>query len=122
MQEIERGALLQTLEKMKERFDYLKKITAVDYGTYFEVVYILFSIDSKEQEVIKVKLPHENPEIESAINIFPAADWYEREMQEMFGIKIKGRKAKRLLLEKWNGVTPPLLKSFEWGKDYKKVE
>ena len=40
----------------------------------------------------------------------------------MFGIEIKGRKAKRLLLEKWNGVDAPLRKSFVWGdKSYRKV-
>ncbi|MGC8622855.1 MAG: NADH-quinone oxidoreductase subunit C [Candidatus Micrarchaeia archaeon] len=107
---------------MKNKFDYLKKLTAVDYNTHFEVVYIFYSIDTKEQEVLKVKLPHEKPEIESITDLFPAADWYEREMQEMFGIKIAGRKARRLLLEKWNGKTPPLLKSFEWGKDYEKLQ
>ncbi|MEM3227438.1 MAG: NADH-quinone oxidoreductase subunit C [Candidatus Micrarchaeaceae archaeon] len=121
MQEIEEGALLQTLEKMKKEFDYLKKITAVDYNSYFEVVYILFNTETKKQEVVKIKLPHDNPEVETITGLYPAADWYEREIYEMFGIKINGREVKRLLLEKWNGETPPLLKSFEWGKNYKKL-
>jgi NADH-quinone oxidoreductase subunit C len=122
LQEIEQGALLRTLRNAKDRFNYLKKITAVDYSTYFEVVYVLFDTETKEQEIIKVKLPHENASIDSVMEIYPAADWYEREMAEMFGIKIRGRNTKRLLLEKWNGAVPPLLKSFEWGKDYKKLD
>ncbi len=122
MQEIQKEALVQTLENMKKRYDYLKNITAVDYPDGLEVVYVLYSTVSKEQELVKVKLPHENPNIESVIGVYPAADWHERELFEMFGIKILGRKVGRLLLEKWNGVDPPLLKSFEWGRDYRKIK
>ena len=122
MQEIQKEALVQTLENMKKRYDYLKNITAVDYPDGLEVVYVLYSTVSKEQELVKVKLPHENPGIESVVGVYPSADWHERELFEMFGIKILGRKVSRLLLEKWNGVDPPLLKSFEWGKDYRKIK
>ena len=107
---------------MKNEYDYLKKVTAVDYPDRLEVVYILYSTDTHEQEIVKVKLPRQNPEIDSITGIYPAADWNEREMSEMFGIRINGRKARRLLLEKWNGADPPLLKSFEWGKDYRKLK
>ncbi len=102
-------------------FDYLKKITAVDYISYLEVVYILYDINEKKEEIIKVKLDVKDPEIETAMGIYKAADWYERELSEMFGIKIIGREAPRLLLEEWNGVDAPLRKSFIWGKDYKKM-
>ncbi len=122
MQEIQKEALVQTLENMKKRYDYLKNITAVDYPDGLEVVYVLYSTVSKEQELVKVKLPHENPNIESVIGVYPAADWHERELFEMFGIKIEGRKTRRLLLEEWNGDGFPLLKSFEWGKDYRKIK
>ncbi len=122
MQEIQKEALTQTLESMKNEYDYLKKVTAVDYPDRLEVVYILYSTDTHEQEIVKVKLPRQNPEIDSITGIYPAADWNEREMSEMFGIRINGRKARRLLLEKWNGADPPLLKSFEWSKDYRKLK
>jgi NADH-quinone oxidoreductase subunit C len=103
-------------------FDYLKKITAVDYVTYLEVVYILYNMSKKEEEIVTVRLDDViNPEIDTVMGVYMAADWYERELSEMFGIKINGREAKRLLLEEWNGVDPPLRKSFEWGKDYKKM-
>ncbi len=102
-------------------FDYLKKITAVDYTDRLEVVYFLYNLDTKEEQQIFVKLKPDSPEIDSVMGLFAAADWYERELSEMFGIKILGRDAKRLLLEEWDGVDPPLRKSFAWGKDYKKV-
>ncbi len=107
---------------MKERgFDYLNKITAVDYVTHLEVVYVLYNTSTKQMEVLKVKLDPNEPEIDTIIHLYNAADWYERELCEMFGIKINGRKIKRLLLEEWNGVEFPLRKSFVWGKEYKKA-
>ncbi len=100
-------------------FSYLKKITAVDYNDRFEVVYILHNLSTNEESIINVKLPHENPSIDSVMGLFRAADWYEREMYEMFGIEVKGRKVRRLLLEEWNSDEYPLRKSFTWGADYK---
>ncbi len=121
--EIRAEDLVKTCEDMKEKgFDYLKKITAIDYVDHLEVVYLIYNIKEKTDEIIKVKLKPESPEIDSVINVYKAADWYEREMYEMFGIKIKGKENKRLLLELWNGVDFPLRKSFAWGKEYKKAE
>lgn len=112
-----------TLRELKSKgYDYLKGITAVDYVTHIEVVYIIYNTSTHEQEIIRAKLPPENPYVDTIISIYKAADWYERELSEMFGIKIGGRKVRRLLLEEWNGAGAPLRKNFEWGKeDYKKV-
>jgi len=103
-------------------FDYLKKITAIDYTDRIEVVYLLYSTGQKKDEVVMVKLPSADPSIGSVVREYPSADWHEREMSEMFGIKINGRMPKRLLLELWNGSEAPLRKSFVWGKDYKRIE
>jgi hypothetical protein len=133
---------------MKERgFDYLKGITAIDYGDRLEVLYLLYSTASKELETLIVKLPTGLPpqpmsgmpvtsqkpqeqqkptaaqrlEVGTVTHVYPAADWFERELSEMFGIAIAGRKAPRLLLEKWNGADAPLRKGFMWGKPYRKL-
>jgi NADH-quinone oxidoreductase subunit C len=112
---------VKTCEVYKEKgFDYLKKITAVDYIDHLEIVYLIYNISTKKDEIIKTKIGVENPSVDTVIDIYRAADWYEREMSEMFGITIKGRKTNRLLLELWNGTEPPLRKSFIWGKDYKR--
>ena len=123
MLEIQGEALAKTLEGLKsDGYDYLEKITAVDYGTHLEVLYMLYNTLTYTREIVKVSLPSEKPSVETVIGLYAAADWYERELSEMFGINIKGRKARRLLLEEWNGVEAPLRKSFAWGKeDYKKV-
>jgi NADH-quinone oxidoreductase subunit C len=121
--EIQNEALVKTLEEMKSRgYDYLKKITAVDYNDHLEVVYILYNISEKKEEIITVKLSSTDPKIETILPLYKAADWYERELAEMFAIKITGRKTKRLLLEKWNGSEAPLRKSFVWGNpNYKRL-
>lgn len=122
--EIRKEALVQTCRELKEKgFDYLKKITAVDYLNYIEIVYVLYDTRSKKQESLHLQLGLNDLSIESLMHVYKAADWYERELSEMFGVEITGRgKVKRLLLDEWNGAGYPLLKSFEWGKDYKKLK
>ena len=121
--EIQKEALLTTLEDMKEEgFDYLKGITAVDYKDHLEVVYILYNTEQKKQEILGVNLKGDES-IHTVIMLYKSADWLERELSEMFGIKIIGRDAPRLLLEKWNGTEAPLRKSFAWGnEDYKRQQ
>ena len=123
MLEIQSEALVKTLEEMKIRgYSYLKKITAVDYNDHLEVVYVIYDVYNKKEETIIAKLPGDHPKISTVMQFYKAADWYERELSEMFGIKIIGRKTKRLLLEKWNGTEAPLRKSFVWGNpNYKKL-
>ena len=119
--EITKEALAKTCAEMKrEGYNYLNAITAVDYVDHLEAVYILYNTDKKSESVITVKLPTTDPELGTISNIYAGAAWYEREMQEMFGIKITGANQERLLLEEWNGADYPLRKAFIWGKDYKK--
>lgn len=122
MLEIQSVALAKTLGDMKAKgYDYLKKITAVDYNDHLEVIYIIYNTSTHAEEIIMAKLPAENPKIDTIMGIYRAADWYERELSEMFDIKIQGRKTKRLLLEKWNGSEAPLRKKFVWGNpNYKR--
>ena len=119
--EIQKEALLKTLEGLKEKgYDILKYITAVDRNSYIEVVYLLYSTLSNSSEVVVVKIDGKKPEIDTVTEIYRSADWYERELAEMFLIRIKGRNIKRLLLEEWNGGLAPLRKDYVWGSDYKK--
>ena len=117
---IERENLMSTVSRMKsEGFDYLIKITAVDYADHIDAIYLLRNFESSKDEVIEVSLDPPDLWLPTVINIHKSADWYERELSEMFGIEIKGRHAPRLLLEKWDGTEFPLRKSFTWGAQYK---
>ncbi|MGC8699525.1 MAG: NADH-quinone oxidoreductase subunit C [Candidatus Micrarchaeia archaeon] len=116
---IEREDLLDKLrEARKEGFDYLVKITAVDYVDHLEVIYFLRNMSNKKEENIRVEIKNGDA-LPSIVEIYKAADFYERELSEMFGIEILGRKVNRLLLEKWDGIDAPLRKSFVWGSTYK---
>ncbi|MEM3839057.1 MAG: NADH-quinone oxidoreductase subunit C [Candidatus Micrarchaeaceae archaeon] len=120
MLKCDRSELIRRLEELKNSgYDYLVKITAVDYEKNLTALYFLRDLSSNKDETLEVDLDYSDAWLPTAIDVHKSADWYEREMMEMFGIEIRGRVTKRILLEKWDGVEPPLRKGFEWGKDYK---
>lgn len=89
-------------------FDYLCNIGAVDTKTEFQVVYQLASVKNNLRLDFKLVMPYEGAEVDTVIDIWPAANWYEREMWELFGINIKGHdNLKQFLLpDDWNQGNP----------------
>ncbi len=85
-------------------YDYLMDLSAVDCLQLdkphrFEVVYHLFSLSKKHRVRIKVPAPSRNPEVDSLVSIWPVANWFEREVWDMFGVKFRGHpNLKRILL------------------------
>lgn len=68
----------------------------------FTVVYQLFSFERNEYIRIKVPLEEQNLIIPTITDIWPAANWYERELWDMFGIKVEGHpNLKRILMPPW---------------------
>lgn len=100
------------------KMDYLSSLSGVDAGEHLEVVYHIFSTVTKAKLTVKVQLPTENAEIESICDIFRAADWYEREIQELYGIVVLNHPDMRPLLlpEDWD-QGPPMRKGWT-GKDF----
>ena len=120
---VERQDLMGALEGTKKNgYAYLVKITAVDYEKYLEVLYMLRNLAENKDETVSVELASGDAWVPSVMHLYKAADWYEREMYEMFGIEIRSRKAERLLLEKWNGKAAPLRKNFAWDAPYETVD
>ncbi len=116
---IERKDLVQQLKDLKKSgYHYLVKITAVDYEKYLEVIYIVRDITNNKDETVEVDIDPSDAWVPSSVSIYKGADWYEREMYEMFAIEIKNRRVERLLLEKWNGKAAPLRKNFAWNAPY----
>ena len=99
----------------KTPFDYLSDLTCVHYPDRgdgsFEVVYNLFSISSNERVRLKAKTSEEAG-IESVTGVWPAANWLEREVYDLFGIRFANHPdLRRLLLPPdWEGY--PLRKDF----------
>ncbi|MCA1812619.1 MAG: NADH-quinone oxidoreductase subunit C [Halobacteriales archaeon] len=82
-----------------------------------EVVYNLFSYARKEHLSLKVKLGRDAPEVGSAVPEFPGADWLEREVWDLLGVRFAGHpNLKRLLLpDGWAGH--PLRKDYDRAKE-----
>jgi NADH:ubiquinone oxidoreductase subunit C len=88
------------------KFTSLEAISGVDYETYFEVVYHLDRWDGDATVIqIHVKIEdRENPMVPSVTPIWGSANWHERELFDLFGIKVVNHpNLKRLLLpEEWD--------------------
>jgi len=100
--------------KSEWNFNLLADLTAVDYPQRerrFEVIYQLYSFSRNEQ--LRVKVPLGEPEtIESVVPVWAGADWLEREVFDMFGIRFEHHPnlTRILLPEGWEGH--PLRKDY----------
>ncbi len=105
-------------------YDWLTHLSAADYPDRFEVVYNLYSTRPELQGPgipLKVRLPDKaNPHLPSLTSIWKSADWQEREVWDMFGIRFDGHpNLKRILL--WEGFDGyPLRK--DWHEPYYEEE
>jgi NADH-quinone oxidoreductase subunit C len=105
--------LLQVLRD-REEFGYCVDITALHYPQrekQFEVIWILYSFPRNERIRVKTMIT-DGEAIPSAVSIWPAANWLEREVFDMFGIRFEGHPDLRriLLPEDWKGH--PLRKDY----------
>ncbi|MBI3895142.1 MAG: NADH-quinone oxidoreductase subunit C [Acidobacteria bacterium] len=101
--------------KTKRGYRYLSDVTAVDrYPSEprFEVVYQLYCHDRKERLRLKCLLNGERAVIASVVPIWGAANWYEREVYDLFGVQFQGHPHLRRILmpEDWEGH--PLRKDY----------
>ena len=107
---IARGKSIVALE-----FEMLTDLTAVDYlprTPRFEVVYHLFSPARGQRVRVKAPVPEEEASIASAVDLFPSANWMEREVWDLYGIRFEGHPDLRriLLYEEFQGH--PLRKDY----------
>ena len=89
-------------------FDYFCNLSAADTTENFEMIYNIGSTKKKIRLDIKVILPHDDPKIDSVQTVWPAANWYEREAWELYGIQINNHdNLKRFLLpDDWDQGYP----------------
>ena len=95
-------------------FRQLTDLCAVDYlgkSPRFELVYHLLSYKNNLRIRVKVKVEADTP-VPTASNIFSAANWYEREVYDLFGIGFLGHPDLRRLLTDYNFDGHPLRKDF----------
>ena len=92
---IQRDSLLKVAAELKEvhHFVYLADVFGIDRYTSedrFEVVYNLVDLKNGRRIFLKVRCPEENPVADSVTSVWPNADWAEREVYDMFGIRFNG--------------------------------
>jgi NADH-quinone oxidoreductase subunit C len=107
--EADAGAITVLLEHLQsaEGFDMLTDLTAVDYPhdeKRFEMIYLLYGFGHNTRIRVKVRAGLDEA-VPSVTAIHPAANWLEREVFDMFGIRFSGHPdLKRILMpDDWNG-------------------
>ena len=123
---VKRESLIEILKTLKvdPAFDFnvLMDLTAVDYQTFgeprprFEVVYHLYSLSKNHRLRVKVPVEEKDASVPSATGIWPAADWYEREIWDMFGIRFQGHPNLKRILMYEEFVGHPLRKDYPVNK------
>ena len=95
----------------EEGYAYPADITALDTGDRLRVVYRLISFASGQHLVASVLVPRSGARLPSLTSVFRGAEWPEREVYDLFGIRFDGHPYLRriLLTDDWEGH--PLLKS-----------
>ena len=106
---IKKESVTDILRSLKEDaafgFNMLMDLFGVDYLFWeekenrFEVLYNLFSSSTHRRLIVKAEVPETDATMDSVTKLWPAADWYEREVWDMFGIQFKGHpNLKRILM------------------------
>ena len=96
-------------------FEMLSDVCAVDYlgeSERFEVVYHLYSITHNHRVRIKARVPEDPCQIDSVVELWPAANWMEREVWDLYGVRFRNHPDLRriLLYEEFEGF--PLRKDY----------
>jgi len=116
--------VLTILRFLKDkRFNFLTLISCVDWieEKEFELIYIITSYREGLQIILKTRISRVNPEFETVIPIFKSAEFYERELHELFGINFEGnQRLIPLFLEREYRI-PPFRKDFDTREYVKKV-
>jgi NADH-quinone oxidoreductase subunit C len=118
-------AIQPACRALREQLDFelLAALSAVDYWPHeprFAVVYQLYSLTHRQMLGLKVPLRSEQAEVPSITAIYPNANWHEREVFDMFGVKFSGHPDLRRILmpQEWEGH--PLRKDYPLG--YEEVQ
>ena|SRR5256885_2277486 len=107
---VDRGTLVDVLRFCRDEptlgFDVLMDLTAVDYQRYpgredgprFDVVYHLYSLAQNHRVRVKVRVDEDDAAVPTAVDLWPIANWFEREVWDMFGVHFSGHPDLRRLL------------------------
>ena len=118
--------IVEVCRTLRDDFDFnmLASQTAVDYWPQedprFNVVYQMHSLPHNIYLCLRVPVPGQNPTVPSIVGIFPNANWHERELWDMFGIRFEGHPDLRRILMPYEWEGHPLRKDYPLG--YEEVQ
>jgi NADH-quinone oxidoreductase subunit C len=112
--------LFELLKALKERwsFDLLVDVTCVDYLVYpgakdrFGMVYLLANSETNERLTIRCFINDPNPTVPSIVGLWEAANWLEREVWDLFGIRFLGHPDLRRVVLPEEFTAHPLRKDY----------
>jgi len=123
---VDPDGLVKTLRTLRDhaelRFDQLTDLAGIDFSTWprerrsarrFGVVMHLLSVGRNQRLRVHVEVPDDDvPAIPSSIDVWPAANWYEREAFDLYGILFEGHPDLRRILTDYGFVGHPFRKDF----------
>ncbi len=123
--EIPRERLLECCRALRDEADFsfeqLIDLCGVDYSQYgegkwegerFAVVYHLLSVQHNRRLRLRVFLDDEQPRVDSVVDVWAAANWFEREAFDLFGILFEGHPDLRRILTDYGFIGHPFRKDF----------
>lgn len=120
---VPKEGIVEVAKFVKENdFDFLMDLCGVDFPENeerFEVVYLFFSSKNYERIRLKVRTKDKVPSI---VKIYKGADWFEREVYDMFGVQFEGHPDLRRILTGDYFKGHPLRKDYPAGKRWKVLE
>ena len=120
------GDLVKICQLLRDKFDFnmLSSLTAVDYwpegDPRFHVVYQLYSIEENITLRLRAAVPGDEPSVPTIEGLYPNANWHEREIWDMFGIRVEGHSDLRRILMPYEWEGHPLRKDYPLG--YEEVQ
>jgi len=102
------------------KFEILSDLTALDWpkDEKIQVVYHLYSLTHRHQIVLKADLSREDPRISTVEEVWKAANWFEREVFDLFGVTFEGHGDLRRILLPEDWVGHPLCKDYVEQEEY----
>ena len=115
--EVKAANIYEVLKLLKTQFNfnYLADITASDHYTdegRFEVAYNILSMEGRQRLRVCCRVEEDDPEVDSVVSLWGAAEWYEREAYDMMGVTFRNHPDLRRMYMPEDYAYYPLRKEF----------